>query len=185
MTEGTEEIHVWSPRFSQTKPQCKLHVDLKMINMTSGNFKVVIETTNDTSWVVDEKMGNDRNVWEKFIFIISRIQQRFRIILEVSPSRLNPSQLSMDNIKLVDCFPERPTFKTCSTDLFRCSKEGNDFCINKTQICDIEQDCLNGEDEKQGCVNGKFRTVSQKSKDCRKAVENFFRHVSDEAFCDS
>lgn len=61
-TEGAEEIHVWSPRMSQTKPQCKLHVDLKMANMTSGNFKVVIETTNDTSWVVDEKIGNDRNV---------------------------------------------------------------------------------------------------------------------------
>ena len=46
---------------------------------------------------------------------------------------------------------ERPTFKTCSNDFFRCSKDANDFCINKTQICDIEQDCLNGEDEKQGC----------------------------------
>ena len=61
MAEGAEEIHVWSPKFSQTKPQCKLHVDLKMVNMTAGNFKVVIETTNDTSWVVDEKMGNNRN----------------------------------------------------------------------------------------------------------------------------
>lgn len=35
--------------------------------------------------------------------------------------------------------------------LFRCSKDSDDFCINKTQVCDIEQDCWNGEDEKQGC----------------------------------
>lgn len=58
MLPGTQEVEVWSPKFSQTQKECRLHVWLNMVNMSTGSFKVVIESR--TSWLVADHAGNDR-----------------------------------------------------------------------------------------------------------------------------
>nr|CAD7197921.1 unnamed protein product [Timema douglasi] len=57
----TKEVHVWSPHFVSTREHCRFEVMIQMANLTSGSFKVVVETVNRTSWVIGEREGKERS----------------------------------------------------------------------------------------------------------------------------
>nr|CAD7396369.1 unnamed protein product [Timema cristinae] len=159
----TKEVHVWSPHFVSTREHCRFEVMIQMANLTSGSFKVVVETVNRTSWVIGEREGKERSGaswvigerkgkecsgWEKYILNIGRISQKFIIVLEVVNWGVTPGHIAVDNIALVDCFPDFPMTNSCLTPKFQCKDE---LCIERWQVCDITRDCLTGEDEEQEC----------------------------------
>jgi hypothetical protein len=65
ITEGhpssQREVHLTSPKYVATGEQCRLELTASMGRMAGGNFKVVVETVNRTSWVVAEKPCNDKS----------------------------------------------------------------------------------------------------------------------------
>lgn len=85
--------------------------------------------------------------WKVHKIPVGRIKQVFRIILEVVPGG-NEAYIAIDNIKLIDCFPDS-TRPACTPHQFRC--KDSDICINTTKICDITLDCQSGDDEIQNC----------------------------------
>ncbi|XP_067007644.2 leukocyte tyrosine kinase receptor isoform X2 [Anabrus simplex] len=137
------EWHVRSPKYVGAGEQCRISVALHMAYMIGGNFKVVVETVDHTSWVAAEIPGNDHRTWEKNLFTLGRISQEFNIVLEVVTSGRVPSHLAMDNIRLLDCFPEPPQ-NGCNDMKFHCD---NETCISRDHVCDISPDCPDGEDE--------------------------------------
>lgn len=63
--------------------------------------------------------------------------------------------VAFDNIKLKQCFPESDSMNACTSHQFRCSQTNT--CINNTRVCDITEDCQNGDDETQNC--GKLKLI--------------------------
>ncbi|XP_063232393.1 leukocyte tyrosine kinase receptor [Bacillus rossius redtenbacheri] len=143
----TKQVSIWSPMYETvTREVCRLEMMLHMANMASAVLKVVINNISGTSWVIRERMGKDRSVWEKYNFSIGSISQVFRVIFEVEGN--DPGHLGIDNVALVDCFPEEPLMDECKADQFRCD---SGLCVERWMVCDIARDCLSGEDEEQDC----------------------------------
>lgn len=157
-----------SPLFPDSPTQCRLEVALYQGGMYQGVFKAVVETLNHTQWVLGDITGQDANRYLYYIYYcicchnkftlissrwkvhkipVGRIKQVFRIILEVVPGG-NEAYIAIDNIKLIDCFPDS-TRPACTPHQFRC--KDSDICINTTKICDITLDCQSGDDEIQNC----------------------------------
>lgn len=68
----------------------------------------------------------------------------------VPPKKQPPdSFIALDNIKLLDCFPEMDRVNSCTPFQYRCSISNT--CINTTKICDITKDCAYGDDEALNC----------------------------------
>lgn len=96
------------------------------------------------------------NRWVRHEHAVGKISQDFQIILEVVPPKKQPpnSFIALDNIKLLDCFPEMDRVNSCTPFQYRCSISNT--CINTTKICDITKDCAYGDDEALNC--GKIDT---------------------------
>ncbi|XP_059480831.1 tyrosine-protein kinase receptor-like [Neocloeon triangulifer] len=142
------EVHLMSPKFFGSGDQCKLEFDASMARMLGGNLKVVVETVNRTSWVVSEKQCDDLNLWKHFSINLGRISQEFHVLIEVTPGKKTPAYFAIDNLKFVDCFRTFGERKECTGMEFRCS---NEACIDRSRICDLVKDCLEGEDEEFEC----------------------------------
>ncbi|XP_033212809.1 ALK tyrosine kinase receptor [Belonocnema kinseyi] len=142
-----KEGQLWSIPIPRTGSRCLLDLAWHQVQMKSGTIRLVIETYNHTSWVAAERWGNDHAKWEQIPFNLGAISQTYKLILEVTMPALN-SSVAIDNIRLVDCFPENPGNVACTPDMFRCN---NGSCLNKTRVCDLTQDCADGEDELQEC----------------------------------
>lgn len=53
--------------------------------------------------------------------------------------------ISIDDVKFVDCAPPLPTTGVaCLPSQFQCK---NSYCVEQTHVCDMQNDCLTGEDE--------------------------------------
>ncbi|KAL1124321.1 hypothetical protein AAG570_002089, partial [Ranatra chinensis] len=81
--------------------------------------------------------------WQNYTFLIGKVTQEFKIVLEVTLSHDYPAHLALDNILLKNCFPDPPQ-NVCSSTQFQCA---NSACIDATKVCDINIDCEGGEDE--------------------------------------
>lgn len=62
---------------------------------------------------------------------------------------INGSLITLDDVKLINCFPEGETNTSCRLLEYKCSQ--TNICINNSQVCDITPDCVNGDDETQNC----------------------------------
>ncbi|XP_033330553.2 anaplastic lymphoma kinase isoform X2 [Megalopta genalis] len=144
---GSGNIQLWSSTIPRTSPRCMLELALYQVEMNDGVINLVI-ITNNTSSITGEKQGNNRARWEKLLFILGAISQPHQLLLEFFIPHEN-SSVGVDNIRLIDCFQQTPLVRTvCTKDMFRCN---NGTCLNNTQICDLIEDCPDGEDEKQNC----------------------------------
>ncbi|KAL3284751.1 hypothetical protein HHI36_018894 [Cryptolaemus montrouzieri] len=152
------EFHLTSPLFSSTTSTCRLHVWIYQENMEKAEIRVVIDKltnhapfiNNHTQWVLDYIPGNDERKWNKYVISIGKVSENFTIILEVVPAKNHSSNatLAFDNVTLENCYPRNDD--TCAApQQFRC--KSNTHCINNTRICDITEDCKEGEDERQNC----------------------------------
>ncbi|CAM1297504.1 ALK (predicted), partial [Pycnogonum litorale] len=138
---------VTSPWFADSEIGCSLQFAISMGNMQGGHYKVLVET-KETTWRISEKPGDDRNGWKTITQIISRITQRFRIQIEAVQGEKIPSHVAIDNLKLLNCFPEPMRTKECKESMFECNSQD---CIERDRVCDLEENCLQGEDEKHSC----------------------------------
>lgn len=89
--------------------------------------------------------------WTQYKQIIGKVQSNFNVLIDILPplTFINESLIAIDNITLINCFPEEETNASCKFLEFKCSQ--TNICINNSQVCDITQDCINGDDETQNC----------------------------------
>lgn len=165
LTNSTGQRTLVSPPFSSTKEHCVLEVFIHQSGMQMGSLRIIIEPLNmydsqhrqhpaASSWVPAEYGGNDYRHWEQFQFAIGRVTQDFRILFEVVPRGLRPQQrghVSLDDLALKNCFPEGTRTGTCSNIDVRCQTNKVDVCIKRSQVCDINVDCDEKEDELLNC----------------------------------
>ncbi|XP_051176144.1 leukocyte tyrosine kinase receptor-like [Leptopilina boulardi] len=144
-----KEGQLWTIRsIPKTGSRCLLDLSSHQVQMRNGIIRLVIVTNNYTSLVAAERSGNDHAVWEPIRFNLGAISQPYKLILEVTMPTTD-SSFAVDNIRLVDCFPEyNAVGSVCTTDMFRCN---NGSCLNRTRVCDLTEDCADGEDELQDC----------------------------------
>ncbi|XP_078052989.1 anaplastic lymphoma kinase isoform X3 [Augochlora pura] len=144
---GVGNVQLWSSTIPRTSTQCMLELALYQVEMNDGVINLVI-ITNNTSSITGDKQGNNRARWEKLLFNLGAISQPHQLLLELFIPHEN-SSVGVDNIRLIDCFQQAPRVRTiCTDDMFRCN---NGTCLNNTQICNLIEDCADGEDEKQNC----------------------------------
>lgn len=129
---------------------------LHQSSMTHGFFRVVIEPSGSTesSWVPAEIAGNDLRRWDLFQFRIGRISKEFRILFEIVSNNLGGHQrghVSIDNLRMRNCFPEGAKSETCQTSQVKCKTNKVGVCIEIPRICDINVDCDENEDELLNC----------------------------------
>lgn len=163
LTNNTGQRTLTSPPFSSTKENCNLEVFVHQSGMQMGSLRIIIEPLNTydspsaSSWVPAEVPGNDFRHWQHIQFSIGRVSQDFRVLLEVVPRGLRQQQrghVSIDDLSLRNCFPEGTRSGTCSSIDIRCQTNKVDVCIKRPQVCDINADCDENEDELLNC--GKF-----------------------------
>ncbi|KYN34630.1 ALK tyrosine kinase receptor [Trachymyrmex septentrionalis] len=141
---GKGDAHIWSKSIPRTGPHCRIEFSLYMVEMENGFINLVIQTNNMSSIAVT-KSGNNTSMWKKISFSLRAIDQFYKLVLEVYVPYSN-SSIGVDNLRLVNCFPE--SIGDCTEDMFRCN---NGSCLNKTRICDFTKDCPDGEDEAREC----------------------------------
>lgn len=154
-TQDTTQRELRSPIFSQTRDNCHLEVLMHQGYMHFGSIKIVIvpEDQPESQWVPAEIRGDNLNQWQLHPFRIGRVSKDFRILFEVVPhlEGQNRGHLAIDNLRLVQCFPEGAESKNCVQQQVRCTSNKLPVCIKRDRICDIDADCDNKEDENLNC----------------------------------
>ncbi|XP_077284525.1 anaplastic lymphoma kinase isoform X2 [Arctopsyche grandis] len=155
---NTDLWSIKSPMYNGIYENCKVVVWLHQYKMQNASFKVITEPANGApSWVLSEVQGNNYEMWTKHSFPVGRVQQEFRIALEVVPGALmaapsfSGAHIAIDNLKMAGCFAELPPVDHCSPRQLKCLYNKHPVCINSSRVCDILQDCDQGEDERQDC----------------------------------
>ncbi|XP_076635362.1 anaplastic lymphoma kinase isoform X1 [Colletes latitarsis] len=144
---GFDNAQMWSSTIPRTGSLCVLELSMYQIEMIDGYITLLI-MTNDTSLVAAKKAGNNNATWETTRFNLGAISQPHQLFLEIQTQYAN-SSVGIDNIRLIDCFPElTPLGAACTEDMFLCN---NGSCLNRTRICDLTKDCADGEDEALDC----------------------------------
>ena len=144
---GSGIAQMWSSRIPRTGSRCELELSLYQVEMNDGAIKLII-ITNDTSSIAADKPGNNHATWEVTRFKLGAISQPHRLLVEMRVPYPN-SSIGIDNIHLIECFPElAPVGTACTADMFRCN---NGSCLNRTRVCDLTKDCADGEDEVADC----------------------------------
>lgn len=67
--------------------------------------------------------------------------------------------MSIDNLKMRNCFAESPRKDSCSTSQIKCDERKSPVCIENARICDLVEDCDQSEDELLNCgrfINSRF-----------------------------
>ncbi|XP_002006595.2 ALK tyrosine kinase receptor [Drosophila mojavensis] len=152
---STRQLNLTSPSFSTTLERCFLEVYMHQSDMSHGLSRVVVEPLHpqESSWVPAEIQGDNFRQWTHKLFRLGRISRDFRIKFEVVPE-LKPGQkahVALDNLRMVNCFPEGTKSEKCSTSQVKCMMNKVPVCIPLPRICDITRDCDDAEDELQSC----------------------------------
>lgn len=100
-----------SPMFRMTKESCRLEMFTHQSGNQNGKLRIVIEpinshdTTTASSWVPNERSGNDDRKWTEETFSIGRVSQDFRILFEVVSDGLRAQQRG--HVRYVCCNKEK------------------------------------------------------------------------------
>ncbi|KAG1654842.1 ALK tyrosine kinase receptor [Nymphon striatum] len=185
---------VKSPWYSESEIGCTLHVSVHMGNMKDGRYTIAGANQYNL-------LGASKTKWLKKSFLIGRITQEFRIMVEATLGELLPSHIALDNLELLNCLPDSEEFvqvmglnsvivlhvfayrrisvfsaggnaeyyrggsiniatysyfyfkgplrsSECGESKFKCD---SGLCIDRKRVCDLNDDCLLGEDEQQSC----------------------------------
>ncbi|XP_025157747.1 ALK tyrosine kinase receptor [Harpegnathos saltator] len=144
---GSGTAQMWSPRISSTSTRCTLELWMHQVAMEDGAINLVIDTNNVSS-VTEEKYGNNNARWENMRFFLGAISQPYKLFLEILLPYAN-SSVAVDNVRLVNCFPDSTLGAVlCTDNMFRCK---NGSCLSNIRICDFIKDCPDGEDETSEC----------------------------------
>ncbi|KAH8421056.1 hypothetical protein KR222_006577 [Zaprionus bogoriensis] len=152
---STMPLNLTSPSFSTTLEKCFLEVYMHQSDMSHGLARVVVEPLHphESGWVPAEIAGDNFRTWSRRLFRLGRISREFRIVFEIVPN-LKPghkAHVALDNLRMVNCFPEGTKSEKCSTSQVKCMMNKVPVCIPLPRICDITRDCDDAEDEMQSC----------------------------------
>ncbi|XP_017077953.1 ALK tyrosine kinase receptor [Drosophila eugracilis] len=155
VSPSSRPLNLTSPEFSTTMEKCFLEVYMHQSDMNYGLSRVVVEPlhTAESSWVPAEILGDNVRQWTRKVYRLGRVSRDFRIVFEVVPD-LRPGQkghVALDNLRMVNCFPEGTKSEKCSTSQVKCTANKVPVCIHLPRICDITRDCDEAEDEQQSC----------------------------------
>ncbi|XP_074600009.1 leukocyte tyrosine kinase receptor-like isoform X2 [Brevipalpus obovatus] len=130
-----------------------LAVQLKMINSQGLAVKVVRRPlTGESETEIHSTDGNNQRTWTMEKFSLGSSVNNSKLLLELTRSPnssiLTDSYVAIKRISLNDCLASesREPQENCA---IKCSL--NNKCITKDEICDLEPNCPDGEDEKQDC----------------------------------
>ncbi|XP_076236265.1 anaplastic lymphoma kinase isoform X2 [Calliopsis andreniformis] len=144
---GSGSVEIWSSAIPRTGSHCELELSLYQVQMNEGFIRLII-ITNETKSIAVTRQGNNNETWEIMRFKLGPITQPHRLLFEMVVPYPN-SSVAIDNIRLIECFPElTPVGTACTENMFRCN---NGSCLNKTRVCDLTKDCADGEDEEADC----------------------------------
>lgn len=142
-------LEVVSPRFQPaTKSSCALVFSTHMYNMDHGYFKMLIKANNNT---IESPSfpGDSKHTWETHRSLVGPQSKPFNVILEfIVSSTVVPSHIAISDIKMEYCYEETIFKKECQPRHFVCSDL---VCIDEFRVCDLTEDCVNGEEEQQHC----------------------------------
>ncbi|XP_017880511.1 ALK tyrosine kinase receptor isoform X2 [Ceratina calcarata] len=146
---GEGRVQIWSQKIPPTGSRCELELALYQIEMREGAINLLIIKNNTSSVTPARLRGNNHAKWGLAHFKLGPISQPHQLLLEILVPYPN-SSIAVDNIRLIDCFPESvPSEIDCTkTNMFRCK---NGSCLDRTRICDLTKDCPDGEDERLNC----------------------------------
>ncbi|XP_073844464.1 anaplastic lymphoma kinase isoform X3 [Musca autumnalis] len=151
----TIQINLTSPQFSSTMEKCVLELYMHQSGMSHGLSRVVVMPlhSQENSWVPAEIVGDNYRTWDKKSFRLGRISRDFRLVFEIVPKLLEgqKAHVAIDNLRMVNCFPEGTKSEKCSTSQVKCMNNKVSVCIPLPRICDITRDCDNAEDELLNC----------------------------------
>ncbi|XP_045532211.1 ALK tyrosine kinase receptor isoform X1 [Pieris brassicae] len=154
-----ENMVIKSPPFRGLREFCKFEVKMHQSKMQNASIRLVSESTmSEVQWILQEFAGNNVEMWQPMRFMIGKVQQEVRIIIEITrPNYVSVSHvlphIAIDNIRMVECLPEPPVYNgECQFRQLKCKIMKKDSCIKLQQICDLVKDCDDGQDEHQNCV---------------------------------
>uniref|UniRef100_A0ABD2WEB8 Tyrosine-protein kinase receptor n=1 Tax=Trichogramma kaykai TaxID=54128 RepID=A0ABD2WEB8_9HYME len=148
---GPAADQLYSSEIPRSTSDCYLELAVHQVEMKYGSISLIIETFNRTSYVAAEKGGNNAKSWETIKFNLGVISQKFIIILEIRAPFAN-SSLAVDNIRLVNCFPDSRAFnygECTAASMFHCYN--GSACLKHDHVCDLTADCPSAEDETGEC----------------------------------
>ncbi|XP_037948147.1 ALK tyrosine kinase receptor [Teleopsis dalmanni] len=155
LSPNTVQVNLTSPQFSTTMEKCFLEVYMHQSDMSHGLSRVVVEPlhSQESAWVPAEILGDNFRQWGRKFYRLGRISRDFRIVFEIVP-KLQEGQkahVAIDNLRMVNCFPEGTKSEKCSTSQVKCMMNKVAVCIPLPRICDITRDCDEAEDELLNC----------------------------------
>jgi Low-density lipoprotein receptor domain class A len=89
-----------------------------------------------------------------FFYNLFSVSKDFRILFEIVPNNLSGAlrgHVSIDNLKMRNCFAESPRKDACSMSQIKCNESRIAVCIENSRVCDLVDDCDDAEDEKLNC----------------------------------
>ncbi|XP_047037658.1 ALK tyrosine kinase receptor isoform X2 [Helicoverpa zea] len=153
-----ENMVIKSPPFRGLWEFCKFEAKLHQSKMQNASIRLVSESTmSGVQWILQEVAGNNFEIWHPMRFMIGKVQQEIRIIIEITrPTYVSLSQtlphIAIDNIRMIECVPEPPVFNgECVAGQLKCQIMNKYSCIKLQQVCDLVKDCDDGSDEVQNC----------------------------------
>ncbi|KAJ0170445.1 hypothetical protein K1T71_013816 [Dendrolimus kikuchii] len=153
-----ENMVIKSPPFRGLWEFCKIEAKLHQSKMQNASIRLVSESTmSEVQWILQEVAGNNFDIWHPMRFMIGKVQQEVRILIEITrPNFVSLSQplphIAIDNIRMIECVPEPPVFNgDCIPEQVKCKIMNKDSCIKIQQVCDLVKDCDDGTDETQNC----------------------------------
>ncbi|KAG5882653.1 hypothetical protein JTB14_018342 [Gonioctena quinquepunctata] len=114
--------------------------------MKGGIIRIVGDRPNDNAqWLIKIIPGDNS---KKCDMLLGKYSTNFTIFLEVVPSEnmVKGATVAFDNIWLSQCYYKNDS---CMVNQYKCTQT----CINILSICDITNDCPEGDDEQQSCDN--------------------------------
>ncbi|XP_043247129.1 leukocyte tyrosine kinase receptor-like [Amphibalanus amphitrite] len=144
------QAQIWSPWYEESGEDCRIEMDICSHTLRRTKIAIVINKEHGDPVYMSWHPKHTSGEWNKFTEKISKIRERFHLIIEMKDlGGKTPNHIGIDNILLKDCMREtQPTQQPC--DFFQCY---NNKCLSADDVCNIKRDCHDGEDESedQGC----------------------------------
>ncbi|XP_067933315.1 MAM and LDL-receptor class A domain-containing protein 1-like [Watersipora subatra] len=140
-----------APKITQTGPGCSLEFWYHMNGRNVGSLHIMKEyeydSTEDQMWSISGPQGD---TWQHIVVYIG-IQNNIKLSIEAHRGYNYIGDISVDDVKFTDCAPPVPATgnTACLPGQFKCS---NNYCLDGSQVCDSQQDCMDNSDER-ACSN--------------------------------
>ncbi|XP_070536976.1 tyrosine-protein kinase receptor-like [Ptychodera flava] len=138
-----------SPNYTMSGPQCLLNFRYQLSGDAAESLSVYVRTGKQeaVAWSVK---GDQQNRWLEASIQIGMLNEPFQVVIKgiLDSNTEDASYISVDSVSFLYCSPELPPL--CSSQIV-CR---NEVCIGPDELCDINKDCLFGDDEDHDACAG-------------------------------